>query len=100
MSIYEYLPGPDGSALTQVVVLLDGLMDTGWLTVAIVQASDREGPNQTIVKEDLSGKKEVAVWKGVIQRFQTWRPGKLRLLLQGCRSRSQEWGQARHEHEG
>lgn len=56
-------------------------METFGAAVAILQASDEGGLNKTIVKEELSRKKEVAVWRVVIQRFQTWRIGKLRLLL-------------------
>lgn len=63
------------TTLIGVVALLDGLMETGWVAGAIIQASDGEGLNWTTVKEELSRKKAAAVWPVV--RFRCSKPGGL-----------------------
>lgn len=69
------------TTLILVTAFLGELMETFWVAVAVIQASDEEGLNETIMKGELSRKKEAAAWRVVIRRFQTQRTGKLRLLL-------------------
>lgn len=76
-----YLPGPEGEYPDTGGCIIGRADETGWVAVAIIQASDAEGLNETIVKEGRSREKEAAIRTAVIQRFQTWRTGKLRLLL-------------------
>lgn len=65
------------TTLIGVVPLLDGLMETGWVAGAIIQASELDHGEGRAGQEEGSG----SMASGVIQTFQTWRPGKLRLLL-------------------
>lgn len=58
-----------------VVASLHGLVETGWVAVAIRQASDDKVLNSTVVKEDLNREEAAAEWRVVVLKFSIWRAG-------------------------